>query len=346
MYIDANYPSRIVVQYPSEPVLAEAACRCLHPNVQLDYQMVSYYIQVFIAKCAKDYINVGDIGELLVRIILSLTFDYVRMKTPPEHFDVMFSLPITVSQFIDELVDGGYADEYSQVFGCRPVDCIPDILKNGQVCITSWAALSPSKSALAYIDEPWLEALYNKRSGIILSANQPEVSLLIPVKIKKSSYSFIIVKIDRQVETEERFNNAGPYLELADCIESDCPNPHLTLYIEIGSGIPLKDLDKTDASEHSKDYPSHLMLLGFESFKLCSNEALRSLFMRSWRRQTDYIDEEVRSSVLYTMNPVAFKYVETHCPCQRRGSGDCCSKPTCPCHQSGRACNEHCNCML
>lgn len=318
MYID-EARSKMVVQYPPEPLLAEAACQCLHETGQLDYDRLSCYSRVFLSTCMRGFVQADDIDVLLARMILSLTFDSVILaRTAPGADDVkIFSWPINVADFIGELIGDEYTKEYEEVFHKTPLACIPESMRNGEICITSWTALPPFMSNSPVIGEPWLEELFNKRTGVIFGDRQSRVDLLIPVRIQgdgsEFSYSMVMVQVKNNVNVRNRFKFAGPCLTPLYCIKSEPPNSYLSLYIETGPGFPLKDLDADKVDKHSRDFPHHLMVLGFESFGICSAEPFKSLFNLYHNRKLDYLDEDSRADVLYRMNPVAFRFVQESC---------------------------------
>lgn len=77
---------RMVVEYVPEPVLAEAACQLLHgkrigegKSYTWDYgffpEIISDYLLEFARKCLTGIVDVGGLGELLSRIVLSLSYD-------------------------------------------------------------------------------------------------------------------------------------------------------------------------------------------------------------------------------------------------------------------------------
>lgn len=84
IYLDADR-TKMYVRYPAEPALMEAACYCLHSDPELIHEpeykpgRIAHLINFFSRNWVSGLIDVGDLGRVLARMILALTYDRVKL---------------------------------------------------------------------------------------------------------------------------------------------------------------------------------------------------------------------------------------------------------------------------
>ena len=117
---------RMVVTYPPEPILAEVASQMLHEGlngkgIPWDSAHLATKFSKFGEECVNGLVDVGKIGELICRTILSLAFDYciIKKKVAKQNFDplvIPFCSAVTVGEFMSTLVASEYSDQLSATF--------------------------------------------------------------------------------------------------------------------------------------------------------------------------------------------------------------------------------------
>lgn len=77
------------VAYPPEPLLAEGACSALYEVTQeagslsFSSQRIGDMMQTFVTLCINGLVSAGTIGEILARIIISISYDLVHLCEGP-----------------------------------------------------------------------------------------------------------------------------------------------------------------------------------------------------------------------------------------------------------------------
>lgn len=367
---------RMVVRYPAEPILGEAACHALH-NMPVsqhqprlpgkafgDTDHVKKVFEEFIDQCIHGLVSAGEIGEIIGRCILSLTYDNVKLASFGKrdgHTDAvfgsldLFSRPISVSDFMTELI----SPEYVELFKKHDYDfTLPPGIEDGVISFTSWIALSSLESFA--LDDSFLAHCFDRRIGIMFPCNQKGADLMITVRLSDGSYTFILIQIKcrQNVLPAAKFIYAGECLKPQNCF-SRCisgvqrlfpwDKPYLALYMEIGPETMAEALDVIDFNEmcaFRNAFPGHHMLLGFESTRISSKAPMLDTFKLFCRRHVENMMVAERPDTLPFMDFISFyfEYMSEpkRCGCAVEG----CKSNKCGCRKSGSPCSYLCDCRL
>lgn len=302
-------------------------------------------MNLFFENFMNGLISAGEIGELLARMILSLSLDYVtfeKFKQNPEmslsypHVRFvpsfantpLFSRSIKLEEFLEGLVDPTYKADFQTKYGTC-LYLIPEELRNAEVAFTSWSFLHsfPAEADIQLI----LETYFDRRAAMVLPANYPGADLLIPLRLaKKKKHNFVFSCILVQVKNRDNLKKKDHFLYGGDKLKPTvCPSglrpPYMSISMELGgksqplpaeaSGIHQKrdnqggvkqSYEKIDIIQFRTSYPSHLLLIGFESLRICLMEPLREAFMNVCRRKVDNIHYETRKEILEITAPLKY----------------------------------------
>jgi len=360
---------RMVVHYPSEPVLSEAACRLIY---QLNKEgskfgmdspaMLSQVLANFSSSWASGIIHAGDAGELLARILLSVAYDSAHFDDVNRN-EKFFSDPVTVRSFLAHLISIEYQNKFKEEFGSKLFICDPKLI-SGTVAFTTFVkmAVFPGDG----MSQSLLKRAFQLRTALMLRSNQPGVDVVIPVFLNdRDGYSYILVQVNNRdnMPLTERLIAAGYHLTPDNCFNghhglssADLSSCYLALYMELGfedimwysstlrAKKPTGDLPagvgasmtSGDLRSFHAEFPNHGMLLG-NAYPFLSGpfEAVCRLI---FRRQTDNVEMGKRSKVLSVMDPICYMYATNKCSC-KKGCGGACG-----CPKSFTACSSRCGC--
>jgi len=343
----------MVVRYPAEPVLAEAACSCLHGtnthSGDMDFPRIAKLLSIFIARCLRGLVNVGEVGELLARVILSLSFDATKLShfyngIGPLSSHGIFSVPISVKDFLNSFISPTYASAYLKAFGKDPRSAPSEDFLRGEVCFTNWTRLSTFKPKLAFVKMNWIGACFAKRTAVMFQFNQTGTDLLIPVRLATGAYTFILIQVKNRSEVADPFKYAGGWLSPSHCFqETPWHEEYLSFYMEVGpenSSEALAALSGEAIIEHERAFPHHILLLGFDSMKIGASACLESILKLACRRQIEYMDESKRGDILAKMEPIAFEFSASSCTCIKAQ----CVDNRCGCRKRSNKCGLMCIC--
>jgi hypothetical protein len=233
---------RMVVRYPPEPVLGEAACQALHgmpeashqapirqDQIPKDHSNVKACLQEFVDHCVNGLISAGENGEVIARCILSLAYDQVKLESFSHQntesdptFDRLnlFSRPIKVSEFLEKLISSEYVG-FLKEKGFELT--LSDTIKNGRVSFTGWAALESFEPK--GLNDDFLGRCFHKRVALMFPTNQKGVDLLIVVELEDGTYTFIIIQIKNRdsLTFSEKCDYAGKALKPENCFSRAVP---------------------------------------------------------------------------------------------------------------------------
>eukprot|EP01119_Soliformovum_irregulare_P016271 TRINITY_DN4686_c0_g1_i3.p1 TRINITY_DN4686_c0_g1~~TRINITY_DN4686_c0_g1_i3.p1 ORF type:complete len:677 (-),score=68.56 TRINITY_DN4686_c0_g1_i3:911-2941(-) len=164
----------LYVTYPPEPVLAEAAAQEMEKS-DVFVEVISEVVKsLFVGD-----LNLGAVGELNARILLSRAYDQiVRDKSKGS---AVYSIEsVTTEEFIRKLAPPPKTED----------DNLSKDAMRGTVCFTNWATISyrPTPSTL-------VEA-FNRRSALVFKIGQEGSDLLIPIKLRDRSMTAIVFQVD------------------------------------------------------------------------------------------------------------------------------------------------------
>lgn len=353
---------RMTVQYISEPILAEAACQILHGEVSnnllkgaqkmswkyaFNCDQISEFLDVFCKNYVSGLVDVGELGELLARVILSLSYDYVRltMSGPEDSKDIVdqtvielaaldlnatapvaksvigtdsyFTDSVSLKQFFSVLIPESYRRKWAALMATEeggqefdPLSGIPvEDLKNSQISFTSWIQLASSNAEM--FSQENLKDYFYRRCGIIMPANHKGIDLVIPTYNNlKMTYSFIAIQVKKkQTYGEDRYTAAGKSMSPLDCLKAASQvDDYIGLYMEVDfKENCLKGLDISKTIELHRQYPRHALLLGTPQ-GFWKAAALKESMKNLQQSHVDYIDCRTRNQCLRRMNTVTFKY--------------------------------------
>lgn len=342
---------RMVVMYPPEPVLAEAACRSLHYS---QHTSLEDKISLFLTQIICGVVSAGEIGEMICRMILALTYDSVMLSRFEMAGSGIYSAPTTVAEFLEELIAPSYTEDFKAIFSTtdnKPAElCKTGVFSgeylSGEISFTSWTFLRAFNPKEAFVNDTFLESLYKKRVAVVFQVNQAGTDFMIPVKLADGTFTFILVQVKNRdtLTNAERFEAAGPKLTPKSCFDIDLPNEYLALYVEIGPEHykeTFRDFGNDLMRKFQAEHPRHLILFGFDSMSVSSQDPLKTIFKLFCRREVDRVNEAERSVVLRKMVPFTFDHVKRSCRCQ---SG--CSSSRCGCIKRKEKCISLCYCEV
>ena len=382
---------RMTVQYISEPVLAEAACQILHGTVSsntlkgaqkmswkyaFNSDQISEFLDVFCNHYVSGLVDVGELGELLARVILSLSYDFVRltMSGPEASEDIVdqtvvelaaldlnatapvaksvigtdsyFTDSISLKEFFSVLVPESYRSNWAAAMaeGGQEFDLFSGIpvedLENSQIALTAWIQLASSNAEM--FSQENLEDLFYRRCGIILPANYKGIDLVIPTyNHVKKSYSYIAVQVKKKQDYgKERYDDAGKAMSPLNCLkDASQVDDYIGLYMEVDfKENCLKGLDIPKTIELHRQYPRHILLLGTPQ-GFWSEAVLGDSMKNIQKSNIDYIDSRTRNQCLRRINTVTFKYENYGCTCIESD----CSNLRCGCRRTGWTCVDGCH---
>lgn len=285
----------------------------------------------------------------------------MSMPSPPEldpSSMLLFSKPITVKKFLKTLVNEKYATAYETYFKSPPLT-IPASLKDGLVSFTSWEYVESFKMEM--INDRFLEKCFHRRIGIVLPLNHIGADLLIPVMRRgplaagEPGFTFILIQVkNRSVEGEARFEYAGPDLTPYNCFRFkkdkkwhhlEWEHDYIAIYMELGTQLPEEALFTKNSLalglNHYRAYPNHMVLVGFDSFKVSSSDPLKSLFSLICRRHVDNVDLGARHDVLDKIDPTRYADSRAVCFCKEELA---CVTGNCRCASHKLPCSDLCLC--
>lgn len=340
----------MVVEYPPEPVLSEAACQLLHDGISSGMVIpdrLSTLLEFFFNKVLCGLVDVGEIGELIARMIFSLSYDDAKLSDlhknsgPFPHLR-LFSLPIYIETFLESLIEENYAVSYENVFLKDPRK-VPAQFKKALVSFTTWIRLGPF-SAQRTLSQEWLAELYHKRTAVMFHYNQAGTDFLIPLRLADGTYSFLLVQVKNRfaVSPGALFKYSGDKLTPLNCFNFAWNGPYLAIYVEVGAETSkLENLNPDLVTEHVERYPGHILLLGFQSMKISAKDPLNSVFRFACRRQVEFRDESNRKEILSKMIPLKYKWYPAIAFCRCKTG---CQDFRCGCRKREVGCSTMCKC--
>lgn len=205
---------RLVVRYPSEPILAEAAAFQW-------YQFTSSlgkYLDELLRLMQTGTIDAGHRGELVARLMLLLAFDRYCLNDSASPFK--FSRPVPLVGFLDSL------------FGAQEWK-LPSELNKAAVCFTHFEFLDciPSRELLE-------KALF-RCAALICKQNAPIIDLIIPLLLgDKVTVSAVVVQVkNHQTQFESKWPDSATIDLTLDAAATDLPEatPFVSLYMQLGA---------------------------------------------------------------------------------------------------------------
>ena len=237
---------RLIVVYPSEPLLSEAA---------FDLMSVSTLPQIlthFSILLKKGIVEPGPRGEIVGRIILVLVAHRLRVQKAEN----------TVREFLNELYEVGSMPNLD--------NALPEFIE-GTVAFTHFNTIDyvPTKKSL--------EEFYTRRCAFIMKRNHPGADICIPVKLTTGGYSIIIIQIkninspyksaDDKYPSSARSKMYCNYVfDNSDLKEHD--KQCLCLYWQLRFQGHEQEIPKLIETRFSEDLNIYWASFGFDHFKI------------------------------------------------------------------------------
>lgn len=320
---------RICVQYAAEPIIAEAACQALHGTITpIDTKSISWtydirtssfssHLELFASKVTAGLVNVGEMGELICRIALSLAYDLCHLNNPDIGRRYLFTDPISLRSFFSYLIPVSYRCQWKSHFGTDIIGIPKKDLDEFHVAFTSWIILY--KSSSESFNQENLEIYYNHRCAIILPTNHKGADLVIPMKnVKTGLFSYTIIQSKLYSHYgPSRFDFAGEQLDPNNHFDEESLNEHyIGLYMEAdykAHASEFTKLDKNAMTNFHESYPRHIMLVDlpldhFDNLFGQRASGFRETMKLIQQSDIDVIDGNYRAEVLKRMTQISFNF--------------------------------------
>lgn len=341
---------RLVVLYAAEPIVAEAACHILHGTFEkglkwnFDPRLSRFadYLEVFSSKIITGLVDIGDLGELLARVILSLSYDYAHLNGRSLGVKDFFSDSIRLRAFLNYLIPDSYQVAWKNHFGVELIIIPKEDLDGYHVAFTSWIPLY--KSAPQAFNQEHLRSYYQRRCAIILPLNHKGSDLVIPMKHSRTGiFSFITIQVRNKHQFDvSRFDAAGKFLDPTDYFgESSFNADYIGIYMEVdrkdpAKGFAFQQLDKETLVNFQKSYPRHQLLIDVAQEFLTGK--LVETFQLFQQSSIDIIGGKDRAHNLKSMAKLSFDFCSS-CNCAKNHY----QNNLCACFERNETCTELCH---
>jgi len=333
--------SQSVVIFVTEPIMSEAACQSLrlytHGSIEkwerdekataeaqliepLKEDLARIGIQLpedeltllrekqqvkllnfFTQRCISGLLDAGDLGELLSRIILGMTFDSCIAKmnhgTRPI-FPLRYTSEVPLEVFLESLFPLEKRVLYKKIYGREPF-VIPERLKGATLIMTSFQRLAytPPKEHL----QDLLRNGFHLGAFFMTMINQKGHDLLGALRLRRlrgetgpEQMGFLIVEIKNIVGMAlgKKLNAAGDKLAPINSLGYEV-DPSLYMGILFDSHGESMLVEHTVRAESQaqidafhEEYPNHMIIPGMSCSKVLTENALPGQFLRNFRGAT------------------------------------------------------------
>lgn len=344
---------RMLVQYVPEPIVAEAASQIIHGRAMededwdysVDSSTFANYLELFGEKLTRGLVDVGDLGELLARVVLSLAYDYAHITLSQIGSDNLFTDSISLKTFLNVLLPKSYRDSWKKKFQVDIINIPDEDLDKFHVAFTSWIPLH--KRANNMFNQANLKLYYDRRCAIILPVNHKGADLVIPMRKElDGTYSMIVVQIKLMKDYDiSRFTAAGEALKPSsyfapESIHGEAVGIYMELDDKDNDGTTFQRLPIGDVQAFNRNYPRHIMLVDLcqEFFDRIPN--LRGQFKFIQESTIDYAEVTYRSENLKHINSISYLFSRVGCRCQAISP---CKDYKCGCMRNLVPCSEDCH---
>lgn len=234
---------RLLVFYPSEPIVAEAAASLMrHENVFR--KLLNFLLDAL----HTGYVEPGYRGELVARLLLMIAWDQatgsrgLSSSLNLENLGYMkefVSQPIRVKDFLTSLFG---QDNYN-----NNIQDLPQKFTDGLLAFTHFIPLTYTPTQIE------LRSLFIRFAAVICKRNQAGVDLILPVlldwdgsnTISLNSMSYFLIQIknwnqfyDDDWPASATSKLSKEYVFKGSSITEEKSNPYLSLYLQLGAPIP------------------------------------------------------------------------------------------------------------
>lgn len=223
--------------YPSEPVLAEAACHIM--NRRQDSGL-GEFLEPLLLYIREGIVEGGVRGELAARLLFLLAWDHACMKDALAYTPrldicgghrVLYTRPLTVRQFLHSLADeqrlhaalkGQIADREMQRF------------LDGKVFFTHFTAVTYR------VERPDLIEFFESSAAVMCKRGEQSIDLIIPVRLRPGVMSYILVQVRNYRDADPKYKWASVDVtpESAGLEKRQVDYPYLALYLSLGYRDP------------------------------------------------------------------------------------------------------------
>ena len=210
--------SNVMIGYPSEPVLAVAACDL---TVKKDLFKWENLLEPLTGYVLSGLVSDGVRGELVARILLLICMDSFKNTGDPTH-----CVPVKVSSFLEKLFGLDEARLKSVLMGTMSNTCAETFL-NGHVNFNHWVYIfySPTKDDL--------EVFYHRFGAMFCMLGQEGYDLVIPVYLGKGQYTMILVEVRNR---KSGLGLKDVNLDAYESMRYDAKTPFVYLLLQFNKG--------------------------------------------------------------------------------------------------------------
>lgn len=291
---------RMAVRYVPEPLLAEVACLLFHQNPSImpvegenailaetsptaddvpavdsnqlpagnalpnhaGYCQENFKekLKILFKNWTSGLISVGEFGELLGRIFLSLAFDYVKLNSMRgKDVPFYFNSPISVEEYLAAVIPMEYRRNYERTFGAPVFTPDPEFM-SGKIILTQWVFLE-RLPALSFSQET-LKKAHDLGVGLAMPINHIGIDYAVVVLLENGTYTLLVIQKKRKkgIGFKEHCKAAGEPMRPINCLSSyyhkgdvyTCrydyvsPKPYMALYMDSGSRLVSPAHRRTD----------------------------------------------------------------------------------------------------
>ena len=245
-FVDTN-TGRFEIDYPSEPILAEAAAFLMHKSNNLNLILEKLRLTI-----ESSLISRGEKGEMIGKIILIIAKDKAHNSCQLS-YPLMYHNLSKVGEFVQSLYGkclescGNTENEWickSETKNCA-IKIINQQIENYTELLNGWMNFNHFLRPKSWLKEIDLVNRLKRCAAIHCRENQPAIDLIIPVALNKNNFesiSCIMVQIKLENQASE-----PKYFKVFNKINSklikgiDLKKPSLLLYMQLGD--PKQNLE-------------------------------------------------------------------------------------------------------
>ena len=234
----------MMFDYPSEPVLADAAW--------LIWNKLTFATREMVDACILNYMRQGIVeggkkGELVGKMLL---LDASR------NTEVAHTKPITVQTLLNNLIDH---ESLMKALQSQVDDIVQEKFMNGIVFFSHFIDITFTPTL------PQLQKYFTRGAAIGCRRNQTAIDLIIPVLLdaRTLSFSAILIQCRNYTTTDTKYVFASRDITMnsAGIINGDVDVPYLVLYMQLGYKtskiVSLKNLQKNEKQNISPNEADH-----------------------------------------------------------------------------------------
>lgn len=253
----------ILVIYPSEPILSEAALRLIEVTENRTFVLDRLEISL-----KNGLVEAGFRGELVARIILILGWQHMLSG------DTLYTQEKSVRDFLNTLF-GNYQTLKQRDNRLKSLKLKTTFLQS-KLCLTHFVQLNDPPSCQV------LKRLFERGAGAILGRNARGGDLLLPVKMNNTSeeqFSFILIQVKNYSTSGQAYTEAATTRLTPSSVfgESELANldlPYLCFYWSLGATESNSRLQ----FKSWEDFEQHWGVFSLDPFKFLTEDLKTKLY--------------------------------------------------------------------